>query len=331
MSVATTQPNTAGHDSFLDIVSNIVGILVILVLVAGLRVKNAPVRTNQDTATRAQLEKAESRVAALHQDVLRLENQLEALRHQTDLRRAERDRLATLVKALEHELKTARQKLDHRETKRLDLHAQLTEARRKLRTLQDELQQSHQAQPVPTLIENYPTPLSKTVYGDEIHFRLRHGRIAFIPLEILIQQLKEEAQLKARQLLDRPELTDTVGPQGGFRLRYVLRRVDTSVDEQLTTGQIRIRLQQWTLIPASSDLGEPVDAALGPASRFRRVLSGYRPETTTVTIWVYPDSFSHFRRLKKELFHMGFATAGRPLPEGVPISGSPYGTRSAAQ
>jgi hypothetical protein len=48
-------------------------------------------------------------------------------------------------------------------------------------------------------------------------------------------------------------------------------------------------------------------------------------------MWVYPDSFELYRQLKEELHNMGYATAGRPLPEGVLIGGSSQGTRSSAQ
>ena len=92
-----------------------------------------------------------------------------------------------------------------------------------------------------------------------------------------------------------------------------------------------MQLARWTLIPASGYLGEPVEAALSPGSLFLEILAGRRPHSTTVTIWTYPDSFAEFRRIKAELFTRGFATAGRPLPDSVPISGSPHGSRSAAQ
>ena len=37
------------------------------------------------------------------------------------------------------------------------------------------------------------------------------------------------------------------------------------------------------------------------------------------------------REVKKELYKQGFAVAGRPLPLGQSIGGSPDGTKSAAQ
>jgi len=78
-------------------------------------------------------------------------------------------------------------------------------------------------------------------------------------------------------------------------------------------------------------LGEPIDAALAEGSLFRRRLAQLNPERTTITVWIYPESFEDFRRLKKDLFHLGFTTAARPLPEGMYIGGSPDGSRSAAQ
>ena len=39
----------SGHDSFLDIVANIVGILIILVMVVGVRARNAPVQASTET------------------------------------------------------------------------------------------------------------------------------------------------------------------------------------------------------------------------------------------------------------------------------------------
>jgi hypothetical protein len=90
-------------------------------------------------------------------------------------------------------------------------------------------------------------------------------------------------------------------------------------------------LDRFVLLPTSADLGEPLAAALTEPSEFLAILNGFEPNRTTVTVWVYPDSFDAFRKLKSELFRRGYATAGRPMPEGHPIGGSPDGSRSAAQ
>ncbi len=85
------------------------------------------------------------------------------------------------------------------------------------------------------------------------------------------------------------------------------------------------------LIPLSEDLGEPMDLALASQSALRNLLKEHPPSRTTITVWVYPDSFADFRRLKAEMFKLGYSTAGRPLPEGHPIGGSPDGSSSAAE
>jgi hypothetical protein len=90
-------------------------------------------------------------------------------------------------------------------------------------------------------------------------------------------------------------------------------------------------LRRWTLVPVASELGETVDEALAPQSAFRNELARCKPGRTAITIWVYSDSFGPFRRLREELYRLGFVVAARPLPPEVPISGSPEGSKSAAQ
>ena len=92
-----------------------------------------------------------------------------------------------------------------------------------------------------------------------------------------------------------------------------------------------VAFEEIYLLDAEENLGEPADQALKPTSLFRSRLSGHDPKRSTVTIWVYQDSFDQFRQLKTELFKMGFLTAARPMPMGVPIGASPEGNRSTAE
>ena len=88
---------------------------------------------------------------------------------------------------------------------------------------------------------------------------------------------------------------------------------------------------QLELIPVQAVFGEPVEVALAAGSQFMQYIKRTVPDTTTVTIWVYPNSFDEFRQFKTTLFSMGYACAGRPLPEGLYISASPHGTKSVRQ
>jgi hypothetical protein len=103
------------------------------------------------------------------------------------------------------------------------------------------------------------------------------------------------------------------------------------VDElRYGAGVYRISVARWQLDVDRDAIHEAVDQALRPGSRFHRALLEARSEAM-LTFWVYPDSFEAFSRLKAACHEHNFLVAGRPLPEGVPIAGSPMGTRSAGQ
>ena len=189
-------------------------------------------------------------------------------------------------------------------------------------------------QPIdPIVVESYPTPLSRSVDGPEAHLLVANGRVLFIPLAPLLEEFRTEAKRNVQKLLEQPEFTDTVGPIGGFRLRYTLERyeVPLAIAQETGRGGSYARLRKWILIPVADNLGEPVRLALEKDSDFRRELAKILPGRTTLTIWVYPDGFAAFRQIRKELYRLGYSIAARPLPPGTPIGGSPDGSKSAAQ
>ncbi len=190
--------------------------------------------------------------------------------------------------------------------------------------------ENYRAQPV--VIRHLPTPLAKTVFGKEEHFRLLGGRIVYVPMNELVAKLRAEWRQKIWKLKNAPSITETIGPVRGFRMRYTLRHAQHVT--QTSAGMVRqsvIELDGFELVQAAGDLGEPIDEALAPGSAFRSILAGSDPQQTTVTIWTYPDSFDAFRRVKQDLYKLGFLTAGRPMPDGMPIGGSPQGSKSSAE
>jgi hypothetical protein len=335
-----TADDSPGQDSFLDVVANMVGILIILVTVVGVRAGQAPVDAPSpeplepaDPQARAQLAAARSAATSLEAEVHAVNADSTALRDEIAARRAERNRLATFIAAVKAELEGRRSALSAAGQRDFDLERSLVDARAKLQQLERQRADLAHAQPTSVQVQNLPTPIAKTVHGKEIHLQLRGGRLAIIPLEELLEEFQETARHKVYKLQSQNEVVDTVGPLGGFRLRYTLGRFDLSMDDQMSTGRSGsvVKLVRWDLLPVSSTLGEPIDDALAEQSSLRRLLATLNPSADTITVWTYPDSFSAFRRLKAELHAMRFATAGRPLPIGQPIGGSPEGTRSAAQ
>ncbi len=176
------------------------------------------------------------------------------------------------------------------------------------------------------------SPVARPASNEEYHFELRRERVTYINLEQLMNLCKSDAQVRIRMSDRIPEITSKVGPVGAFSLAYELvKGTPGSVEELIQRKSVRFDLRAWELIPESENRGETYDGTRNPISEFARAVNRMSPSRSTVTLWVYPDSFALYRRLREDLTEHGFSVAGRPLPEGMTIRGSPMGTQSAAQ
>jgi hypothetical protein len=326
---------SAGNDSFLDVITNIVGIMIILVMIVSDRAKRAPVAPENvpRSAELEQLQAVAATKASLIGDNDRLVGQMRQLQLEALVRYRERARLATMIRAAELETNKRRQDMNEQQRRQFDLQRELSLAQSELTKLETQRGEVQSQPKRTTVIENYPTPLSKPVDGKELHIQLRGGRVTIIPIDELIEKFQTSARQKVSKLRDRTEFTETIGPIGGFRMRYTLERQDIPPETVAQTGRggALVQLAKYELVPTSSQLGEPIEQALAKQSIFLAQLEGYKPEKYTVTLWTYDDSFDAFRALRKELYHRGYAVAARPLPKDTPIGGSPKGTKSAAQ
>lgn len=270
---------------------------------------------------------------SLRGELLELAAEAERLEQEVRARGRHRHVLAAARIEIEQELASRRARLDTERQAAFDLQRKAAEGRANLAALQRQRAAAAAARAETIVIESYPTPISRTVHGDEVHFQLRDGAVTRVPMKELIELLEREVRRKKNQLIDSTVYTDTLGPVDGFRMRYTLRRHDVGHDTGYGVARIGsvVQLALAEFLPTADYPGEPVEAALRAHSEFRGTLAALRPGRTTVTLWTYPHEFDAFRRLRKELHHLGFTVAARPLPEGATISGSPDGIRSSAQ
>lgn len=323
-----------GQDSFLDVVANLVGILIILVMIVGTRAKNAIQEAGGVTASIPQVdvEGPKNAAVAVRQE---LETMLEKTQQQEieiAYRRNERDRILMFIKTAENAVEQEAGKLTADQRKAHEVEVQLAAARREQADLKMAREAVERTETPVKVLTHRPTPLAKTVFGKEVHFRLQAGRILYIPVNELVDMFKAEAKEKVWKLKQAPEITDAVGPYRGFQLRYTLKRTTYNLETRTGTAVAqRVELDHFVIVPTEDVRGETLDEAIAQDSEMRSILAGYDPNQTTVTVWVYPDSFEPFRALKEELYKLGYLTASRPMPEGQPISGSPQGTYSTAE
>ncbi len=175
------------------------------------------------------------------------------------------------------------------------------------------------------------SPVARPTASDEYHFELHRNRVCYINLDRLLDLAKADAQVRIR-MSDRSGLIQSqVGPIGAFSLSYVLGRANSGIEELIQRQSIRFDLKGWEIIPEAQNRGETFQATRNPVSEYARAVNRLSPGRAVITFWVYPDSFDIYRRLRAELVARNFSVAGRPLPEGMTIRGSPMGSVSAAQ
>lgn len=335
------------QDSFLDIVANLVGILIILVVVFGAQIGET-ITEKRSPETDAALEKLETqrselaeRNHVLQQREAEYRDWQTAIDQQEQLiqqRRLERHLALQQLAAIQHEVDVKIANLSEQQQAEVRLRQQLTRQATELQELTQEIQSVRQAslevkdEPTQEVIEHYPTPIAQTVFGREVHFHLRDNKVVFVPFDELVQRLKATWETHAENLPVGQSTTETIGPVGDFRLQYELGSEEKTLPTINGTVVTRVvSLNRFWLLPVQAGLGEPVDVALNADSQFASTIKKYGSHDTTVSIWVYPESYASFLELRKQLTRQGYRVAVWPLTSDQKISGSPEGLRATAQ
>ena len=339
-------------DSFLDVVTNVVGIIIRLILVAWvggrsysalmLRTEAPVVAVAQAAAPQAEDDPLSAQIRRTQQELDAARARLQAQMHDlglTEMRgQTVRAQLVSLARQREQlaalQTDLVRADGDKEQTMR-PAALSMDELRRRQQSLLDDLKKL-EAQPVPKKELRYRTPVSRTVQADEVFLECRGGRVAFIDLPAFLHEIQSKLDDKVAELRTSWKVDDATRPVGAFRLRYVIEREKDAADsfggsaKPRSEGGFRYGLTEWVVEPLTPLRGETLEAALAPTSDFRRLVDGL-DASTVITFWVYPDSFALFRQLRDYLYERGLEVAGRPLPEGAPIAASRHGTASRGQ
>ena len=346
-----------GSDSFLDILANIVGILIILIVVAGMKVSRAPAKladTNSETQAVASasivplpdifettlepeleppiLEGESIAPPVLSEELVGRVKELQATVSQLEAQRAqlvsEEQQLASRATLVRQSVIQSQQDLE-RERSRLSQGSQaiaaldetLNTTQRELASLQVTLDEAETEQPNTTVLKHKLNPVGKQVSGKQILFLLTGDRVAVVPTDELLESFLSKRQMILKRLLTSQQYSGTLGPIQGFKMEYVVDRVTPTLVEELKYGRATIgaRLSIWQFIPQENLVTESAADALQPNSRF---LSAIREadRDATLTFFVYPDSFVLHRELQEFAHDQGFEVAGNPLLSGQPIT-----------
>jgi len=382
-----------GSDSFLDIIANLVGILIILIVLAGLRAGETVELAEDNTgsssplggegaerASDGELESTASvATAAPKVDLVAQRNAELAARAKFEEERQRRllaieeatrlGSLSKIVKGQLSDLKTASIRVDDAEAQttlasaqvqrddaeaaarvlmatrdrlkkeRKEAEAKIDEQARQLRELAKEMGEVNEVlarlidtEPPKDTLKHRVSPVGRVVYGDEVHFRISRGMISHVPIEELTDILKDKIRQNGSWLIKYNRHAGKIGPVEGYRLDYVVARQAMSSVDELRSGRgiVKIGLSEFVIRPTRELAEERISKSLTESGLVYRRLAAL-PPGSPVTLWVYPDSFAEYRQVAEFAQRNGFLVAGRPLPKGVPISGSPNGSKSVAQ
>jgi hypothetical protein len=329
-----TDDAAIGGDCFLDTIANLVGILIILVVIVGARSYSTAKQSiekellGQTEALQSPLKKVQQLDQDLDSQHISLVNYERELAYRSAERMATIDEVTIAKAVLEEEVG----KLDDDQKKQFEVDVELSELEKQLAELLKQQGELPIEAAQVSILQHLPTPMAKTVFGQEIHVMLLDGMVTVVPWNDLIETLKREARGAAARNSQKSNITNTLGPIGGFTMKYALKSQTGVMSDGVSARMGRmVELDRFILLPTEDAIKETLDQAMGSGGRLSTELSRFRNQYVTVTAWVYPDSFQTFRMLKERLFPEGFLCAARPLPFDVPIGASPNGANSTAQ
>ncbi|WP_417380536.1 hypothetical protein [Gimesia sp.] len=370
-----------GSDSFLDIVANIVGILIILIVIAGIKMSQAPVMVaeNQeiippqpeiiDQDLEAFLPKIVPEpppvpVLALEpqepkpfvpqkpkiiyqqpsqellDEVRKMEQELSRLDQLMQSRKAgaaeiklKKQEISGKVLSMVSQVNQKSDRLEQEYRQLLSLVDTTKETREQLERVVAQSRKVSEPQEQIKELKHRLTPVSQLVTDKEWHFLLSENRVSYVPINELLMELKDQVMKRGSWLAKYREHHGKVGPFRGYTMDYIVERQALSALDQLSnggSGGFRVGVSKWEISRSDDIAGEDLAQAMQNNSEFFQAITEIGTGST-LTFWVYPDSFELYRSLQKHAHSLGYQVAGRPLPFGVPIAGSPAGTRSAGQ
>ncbi len=323
-----------GHDAFLDIVANLVGVLIILIAVfsgtSAVAVQEAQRKVQQEllqnpelvSASDAQvleLSELASRATAAHRDSDHLENQVAQFDAEIERRKRDRALLLDLRAAASEAWSEKRMQLDRAQTEAARRQIELTTMTEKLAELEGEKARLQNLPDSVIALQHLPTPMAKKVYEDRIVLRLRNDHVSVVPSDALISAISKHVR-RSISGSRKPKATDVVGPIRGYTARY-----------SLVLGQTSALFHGAIFQPVQEPMGQSIDQVISGQSEIESELAGRDPNSTSILVWVYPDSYRSLRTLKEYLYQKGYATAVRPRETHEPIGISVLGTGSNVQ
>ncbi len=310
----------ASLDSLLDTMTNVVGILVIILIVTQLGVRQA-VKRITGLVTVEELEDAKAEAEQIEELLAKtkLEQELKAAEAQSaDL---DFERVQELIAELEKELAALRdEKIDAArlqkdlEEKRMaeqSLLASIESKSNEIASLKARLAETPQGPDPDAKIVNMPDPRPAPPKAEAVEFMLKGGRL--IPMDGLDQlesRALAEISRSARQLGFAPD------PDSDKRVRVDADKLKEYFEEKTVADrQFRVKIAvsggrpQFSFVPRDDDVGietEKIERSFGTIAR------RYRDKPVYFRFRVWPDSFETYIAARNVAATLGLTAGWEP-------------------
>lgn len=302
-------------DSLLDTMTNVVGILVILLVVTQLGVRDAVSRISQSEAVSPEaLAEAESQLDALNQQRVSLRKQVAmigsdetsvgwleltrevaaARRHAEALRKESIESEARIKQMLAEARERAAQskaRIDQLEKEAVDLEQQLGKAEQRLAQLRAQLAITPQLGALPSKVVTIPNPRAAPEGAAAVEYLCLADRLVPVDLE----ELRDRAQKRAKYIVGRYRLDrdKAKGIDGELLTKHFNKEKIRTDDFELEMTISGNRYPVLLLHPRK-DAGETVEALRGKTSRFERLAARADSQKHYLRFLVWPDSFETY-------------------------------------
>jgi len=302
---------TGSMDSLLDTVTNVVGILVILLAVTQIGVATAVRRIQENLPevgpemlrqSQEAYESAQDEVASLEREFRSLGKEppadpaaLEALRRQV----ADLVGKATKLPEKPPDLERLRQQIQKNDKRAADLKKQIEAAEKRLAQLKAQLDKTPEPAVPPPTVVHLPDPRPAPDGARALHFICREGRCLYIQEDLVVEKAMNVIRGRARDLVHHTD-RDKYGRVkrvvfSGPKLEALFKRTAVGTPN----FDLGIRVGKYATRPAleirpRDGRGETVDQLESANSRCARLMAAARRGGNYVRFLVWPDGYEAY-------------------------------------
>jgi|GEM_PF-3782380 len=319
-------------DSLMDAMTNVVGVLILVLLMTQLNVAEAVRQiVSTSTVTQNDLTEAQKKLEDLNEKKVKIDSQLDSFNIASERERLARmqETLAARKKLMQDQEKEANQfsmKLENdrqmadrnekeiklNEEQRAKLQEEIAEALKQKADLQARLDKTPVKAAPPPKVVSIPSPRPAPEGARRLSMLCSRDRL----YPISIDDLRKDAEERAKSIIVRHKLN--LDPAAGIdpeKFENFYTRLNSPQDEYVTVEYF-VAEKRWPrirIIPKENK-GYTVDQLMNARSNGRRLLGSIDPRKFYVVFDVLPDSYDVYLTARQALMLNGVQAGWEPRP-----------------